>query len=528
MSQPSYSEIKVQARQALVNADKPNADFTVPSGNYDLSQCYIQVSGRADNSMTVETNYTNPVPSQAAVVENRVYDDVVSSSDSAQAGLQFLTYAVKDNLIRNAYAESSKLGYLDNVAYHNSWKQNLDAAIYNEDELNSFLEYGGSRNTEQHGLVRSGPVNMISKVDSEPSVKKEFKIRLPLKNIFPSHEIKNYQTSVHGDLSYHFETRLGNLSTSFNNGVLDYTTQYNSNADSNNNGQYRQLDSFTNNSGAPVEITHRESLIHYDSLQDVPFHISQPVQITYTTLSGGTTSPVQTVNTTIKSMSLTSFVGAYKKCRFDFNSSSICTLANNSTIQTIFMTPINPTSQTLTIDNVELLMMTVNNPPPIKLPQQIPLRYIANSKDNIPIAQAANKTFYIPPNTDSLFVVFPEVGDGTFSSFELDDLTSYRFVIDNKPVADGKLIKVKSGKHYDLFNRALSSAGLRPASIKPYFRNFNFSNDGSLNQIKEILIIGCPVVNSSQQQALQIELNAGANFTGNIQVVYYRNKVVNV
>ncbi len=528
MSQPSYSEIKIQARQATINGDKPNADFDVPSGNYDLSQCYIQISGQANNSMAVETAFTNPVPSQAGVVAGRVYDDVIFHSDSANADLQRLVYSVKDNLIRNAYAESSKLGYLDNVAYHNSWKQNLDAAIYNEDELNSQLEYGGSRNTEQHGLVRNGPINMISKSGNDASVKKDFQLRLPLKNVFPSHEINNYQTNVHGDLSYHFETRLSQLAATFENGVDDYTKVYNSNSDANNNGQYRMLDSFTNNSGAAIEITERESVIHYDSLQDVPFHVGQAVQIQYTTLTGGTTSAVQTVFTTIKSINFTSFVGAYKKVRFDFNTSSLCTLANLSTIQTILMTPINPTAQSLTIDKVELLMMSVVNPPPVKLPQQIPLRYVANAKDNIPIATAANKTFYIPPNTDAVFVVFPEVGDGTYSSFLLDSLSSYRFVIDNKPAADGKLIKTKSGKHYDLFNRALSSAGLTPKSVRPYFRNNNVSNDGTLNTIQEMVIIGCPVVNSSQQQALQIELNAGANFTGNIQVVYYRNKVIKV
>lgn len=515
----SYKQVRISPRQGTFNDSGSTniVDVELPGGNYDLSQ----------SSLVIDclVNHT----SDEAVVngggdDSGVFDSVLLFKDSADAGYNKLVSGKKDYLIKNARVESSKLGVFDSAVDHNSFKTNLNAITMSNEEQNSELQ-GNTVNFQDQGVIKNQSMALLVKNGVQGSVQKSNELVIPLKDVFPSHIINNYQSSLHGNLSYHFELRLNQLTASaVQTPDATMALEYNNNGDTNNAHTYGAFEDTPTNSaaaGASINLTQLTTRIQYKSIEDSPYYTNQKNKLNYTE-TGQTAVTNQIVKiTSIEYLNTNDANSGKLKLTVD---GFWLALANGSGVTSTSCTMLDPTTSTLQINGIQLKMMELENAPNIKTPQTLSYPYYTSHKDSYSQTQHQTKNYYIPPLTKTCFILFPEVGSDR--SFSKDEISNYRFIVDNVPVTDTKLL-YNSAKHYDLMRAAFMNAGLPIKNVGSYFKNYDNKVDVTNEDQKEnITILAFPVKTKADQQVLNLELNASSNLSGQIQLVYQRVKQV--
>eukprot|EP00729_Bicosta_minor_P016999 gene16999-16402_t len=458
----SYKQVRISPRQGTFNDSGSTniVDVELPGGNYDLSQSSLVIDCLV-NHTTVE-----------AVVngggdDSGVFDSVLLFKDSTDAGYNKLVSGKKDYLIKNARVESSKLGVFDSAVDHNSFKTNLNAITMSNEEQNSELQ-GNTVNFQDQGVIKNQSMALLVKNGVQGSVQKSNELVIPLKDVFPSHIINNYQSSLHGNLSYHFELRLNQLTASaVQTPDATMALEYNNNGDTTNAHTYGAFEDTPTNSaaaGASINLTQLTTRIQYKSIEDSPYYTNQKIKLNYTE-TGQTAVTNQIVKiTSIEYLNTDDANNGKLKLTVD---GFWLALGNGHDVQTTSCTMLDPTTSTLQINEV-----------------------------------------------------------GSDRSFSKDAISNYRFIVDNVPVTDTKIL-YNSAKHYDLMRAAFMNAGLPIKNVGSYFKNYDNKVDVTNEDQKEnITILAFPVKTKADQQVLNLELNASSNLSGQIQLVYQRVKQV--
>ena len=516
---PTYTQIKISPRQPAFNISGSTniIDFDVPFGNYDLSQSSLVVN------CTVNT-ISNDVVFQGGGDDSAVFDSCILLNDSSTA-LDFLTNSKKDWLIKNARCESNKLGVIDSAINHNKFKSNLNAVILNQNEQDNELT-ASTLQSLQTGLINRQPLNLLVCEGDVKSAVRSNELVIPLKDIFPSNVINNYQSSIHGDLSYHFESRLNQMNPAniqVQNGT--FLLEYNNGTDTTNNAAYGAMDVIAvQTTGATVPQLSLTTSIRYLSLEDSPFFTEQKLTVSYVTHTVTTDDALATAIIKIKSIEQIITNDANNgKLQLTVVGTGWLDLVTTKGVKTITVTAINPTSTTLDINHIQLKLMEVSNAPMIKQPQVMTLPYYTSHSDSYSQVQHQTKNYYVPPLTKTAFIVFPNAGaDKTWST---DAITSYRIIVDNVPLTESTII-YKSAKHFDLMRAGLLNAGLAYNNVGSNLKNWNHESDSSSTNVYDLTILCFPIKTVAQQQVLNLEINASANLSGQIQIVYQRIKNV--
>lgn len=513
----SYKQIRISPRQGSfdTSGSKNIVDVELPSANYDLSQSslVIDVSVLHKSTQAVEDGGGD---------DSGIFDSVILMDDSDLSGYGFLVSGKKDILVKNARCESSKLGLIDSATDHNSFKTNLNAITMSNEEQNSEL-LANSLAFQDQGLIKNQSMALLVKNGGQKSVQRSTELVIPLKDIFPSHVINNYQSLLHGNLNYHFELRLQKM----NPGTVDVSdtimdTKYNADGDSGNNAKYNAFDPIaTNNEGQSVPQTLLTTTIQYKSLNDSPFHTQQKIKLSYTVQDAAAAVVDRIVK--IQSIEYLNTDGADSgKLRLTVVG-KWADLPDSKEITDITCKILPPEESTLSINSIQLKMMELENAPSIKTPQTISYPYFTSHRDTYSETQHQTRNYYIPPLTKTVFIVFPEKGlDKTFSA---DAISNYRYIVDNVPLTDTS-VPYNSAKHYDLMRASFMNAGLQIKNVGSYFKNWNFPADYNGNQNKAITVLAFPVKTKAEQQVLNMELESTSNLSGQIQIVYQRIKQI--
>lgn len=513
----SYKQVRISPRQGSFNdSGQTNiVDVEINGGNYDLSQ----------SSLVIDclVNHTSTEPVVNGTGDNSgVFDSVLLFQDSADGNYNKLVTGQKDYLIKNARVESSKLGLLDSSIDHNSFKTNLNAITMSNEEQNSELQ-GNSVNFQDQGLIKNQSMALLVKGGAQPSVQKSNELVIPLKNVFPSHIINNYQSSLHGNLTYHFELRLNQLTASaVQTSDATMGTAYNDGGDTNNSHTYGAFDDTpTNSTGDSVNLTQLTTTIQYKSLTDSPYYVSQKLQLSYTEESAAAVTNQIVKIISIEYLNTNDANNGKLKLTVD---GYWLSLPHDKNVTLTSARMLNPTTSTLQINSIQLKMMELENAPSIKTPQTISYPYYTTHKDSYSESHHQTRNYYIPPLTKTCFILFPEKGsDKTFSK---DAITNYRFIVDNIPVTDTKIL-YNSAKHYDLMRASFMNAGLPIKNVGSYFKNYDHKVDiTNEDQKEDITVLAFPVKTKAEQQVLNLELNASSTLSGQIQIVYQRVKQV--
>lgn len=276
----SYKQVRISPRQGTFNDSGSTniVDVELLGGNYDLSQSSLVID------CLVNHTSNEPVVNGGGD-DSGVFDSVLLFKDSADAGYNKLVSGKKDYLIKNARVESSKLGVFDSAVDHNSFKTNLNAITMSNEEQNSELQ-GNTVNFQDQGVIKNQSMALLVKNGVQGSVQKSNELVIPLKDVFPSHVINNYQSSLHGNLSYHFELRLNQLlASAVQTPDATMALKYNNNGDTLNAHTYGAFEDTPTNSaahGASINLTELTTRIQYKSIEDSPYYTNQKIKLNYT------------------------------------------------------------------------------------------------------------------------------------------------------------------------------------------------------------------------------------------------------
>lgn len=316
----------------------------------------------------------------------------------------------KDYLIKNARVESSKLGVFDSAVDHNSFKTNLNAITMSNEEQNSELQ-GNTVNFQDQGVIKNQSMALLVKNGVQGSVQKSNELVIPLKDVFPSHVINNYQSSLHGNLSYHFELRLNQLlASAVQTPDATMALQYNSNGDTLNAHTYGAFEDTPTNSaaaGASINLTELTTRIQYKSIEDSPYYTNQKIKLNYTETGQAAVTNQIVKMTSIEYLNSDDANSGKLKLTVD---GFWLALGNGHDVQTTSCTMLDPTTSTLQINGIQLKMMELENAPTIKTPQTISYPYYTSHKDSYSQTKHQTKNYYIPPLTKTCFISFQKQG----------------------------------------------------------------------------------------------------------------------
>ena len=505
-------QVRITPRQGSfdTSGSKNIVDFSVPSSNYDLSK----------SSLVIRTK-VNHVSNEPVVNgtgdDSGIFDSAVLMNDSADAHYTFATQPKKDILVKNGRCETSKMGVIDNVVRHNAWKSNLNALMMSEDQQDNEITFGSTLNARNKGLTFSQPIDLLFKEGTRLSEQRPVEIELPLKSVFSSNVVENFQSSVHGDLSYHLELRLDKMSA---NSIVApdsfWTTEYNNGTDAANNALYGEFEDVAA-PGADTNVSTLTTKISYKNLEDSPFHTGQKLKISYT-LQGSAPVVDQVCKVVSISQKNTNDANTGKlDVTFD---GFIVNQTNGNTLTAITVKGLTATSNSLVIEAIELKMMELINAPAIKTPQTLTYNRIRTHNDTYTQTQHQTRNYYIPPRTKAVWVCFPE--DGANRSASKDAITNYRVIVDNVPLTETPVL-YNSTKHHDLMRAGMMTAGDSEYPLKnlrSQMKDWNFPEDDSGNINVKFTVLCFPVKFKAERSVLNLELEASANLSGQIQLMF--------
>ena len=507
----SYKQIRVLPAEGSfdTSGNAQRATFNVPNSNYDLSQSSLIVRAKVN----VVSN--QQIANSGGDVSG-IFDTGIFLNNSSDAHTNFSSNVRKNGLIKNCQVSNDKLGQFDNANRHNQFMANVNALLLNEDDQMTEIYNGNTINGKELGLTLSNPISLLHREGTVLSEERSIEMVVPLKSVLNSHVIDNYQSSVHGaNLQYNFELLLNQLTgAAITAGDTVFTTRYNNNVDNQNNAVYGALDPL-GAAGADTDITVLTTSIKYDSLALSPFYTGMKVLISYTLQ--GSAAVVDQVAKIVAIDYLNSNDANNGKLQLTF-SHSIVTQTQNNTLTGISLKACPAQSASVDIQGIELKMMELVNAASIKLPQQLTYERIKSDNDGYVPSQAVTRNYYIPPRCKTVFVTFPETA---LLGASRDQISNYRIIVDNEPITDSEVL-FNSSKHHDLIGAGFRNAGAQYQlkNLLSNMKDFNFAEDGSGNNNVFYTVLAFPVPFKNEQQVMNIELNADANMSGNIQLNY--------
>ena len=521
----TFKEIKISPRQGSfdLSGNKNIIDFDISGGVYDLSQSEVVVQVQA-----ILTSPSVQAPNTAgggASDTSGIFDLGLLLTDSQTGAYDFVVNGRGERLIKNVEIKSDNLGIIETRINNNVFAANMASILSNEeDQLKE--SSGALAQFKYKGISVSHPMSMLVGEGAEASEQRALDIRIKLKNILGCSSDSNgsnmYDTGANGDISLHLEAMFQELSLSpFNIDSDPWDKEYNNSNDAGNAAKYEAMeDEPVQNTGADKALTTMITSIKYKDMEDSPFHVGQKLQVNYTVEDAGTIA-----EQVVQIASIAQITTGANVERLQLTMTGTwCNQPNTKTITATVVKGLTPDTVNgkypLQINSVELKLMQAINPPSI--PRGLQFDYITTHRDNYPGAQFINQTYYIPPMTKCVYVMFPE----TNLTYSKDNLKSYRITIDSEPLTDRK-IDYKSSLHYDLLNKTIINSGNKKLkSLAQALRPWNYENTNTA-LTPTITLFAFPVQFKQSQQILELDLEGNAALSGNIQLNYERVKQIN-
>jgi len=501
--------VKLQSVQGTfdTSGNKNLCDFQLPgnSGSYDLSQSFLNINVKVDAQSTdaVTNDADAPAP---------VYNMGLVLEESARETNAFKTLLNPQNsvLIKNARMVSAR-GKLEDIRRVDCLKSNL--AVYNQDDENVNRNTYGLSNGAFDEAMPKQPLNSLVGQGVQLSEQRNHDIRIPLSSVFNLAKSDVYDTSFYGHTKINLELNLDKLAAINKTSAALGATNNLVNAAV----QYNEMKDVTNGAAGAVALGGPEiSLVTeatYQSIEDSPFYVGQRcdvaktggagtlaasvVQISKITLANNTTKqPDDGGGTTNHSGSLVIEVTV-----------PVGNMTNAQALTGITLTPKDPTSTPIIINNIELVAKMTSEK------ENAPTQYLTYSvqEDSAPAAANINRTYQLPPQTTNCYIMF---NNPIYSHEPLD---TYRMTLDGVDVTN-RDVKVNSALHYDLISQVYMNKGAAIGSTLQRMYDANKRNDEA-GASQSIVVLMCPVKLKNSPTQLGLELNGSAPLSGKI-IVY--------
>ena len=505
--------IKIPSVQGVfdTSGNKNLCDFQIPanSGSYDLSQSFINVNCKIDaqstDAVTDDADAPDPVYNMGLVI-----------NESARETNAFETLINPANavLVKNARMVSAK-GKLEDIRRVDCLKSNL--AVYSQDDENvNRNSYGLSNGAFQDSMPKQ-PLNALVGEGDQLSEQRNHDIRIPLSAIFNLGKTEVYDTSNYGHTKINLELNLDKLS------AINKTTAALANADVLGvaaNGNYTAIKDITNGAAADDGIgSANHALVTtatYQSIEDSPFYVGQRCDLGAPNGSGDNTgtpyvvqiASIEMANNTTKQPNdaggTTNHSGSLVITLT--KAAGYGVLQNGENFTGITLTPKDPTSAPITVNNIELVAKMSSEK------ESEPTQYLTYSvqEDSAPAGDSISRTYHLPENTTNVYIMF---NNPIYSHEALD---TYRLTLDGVDVTN-RDVKVGSALHYDLISQVYMNKGAVAGSVLERMYDANKNNDAA-GASQSIVIIMCPVKLKNSPTQLGVELN-GTALSGKI-IVY--------
>ena len=354
--------IKIQSVQGIfdTSGNKNLCDFQIPanSGSYDLSKSYININAKVDAQ-------TTDAVSDDADAPDAVYNFGLVINESARETNAFETLLNPANavLVKNARMVSAK-GKLEDIRRVDCLKSNLAVYMQGDEDVNR-NSYGLANGAFQDPMPKQ-PFNALVGDGDQLSEQRNHDIRIPLSAIFNIGKSEVYDTSNYGHTKINLELNLDKLS------AINKTTAALANADvlqTAANGNYTAMKNVSNGAAADTGIgTADHALVTtatYESIEDSPFYVGQRCDLAAPNGSGDNTgfpkvvqiASIEMANNTTKQPNdgagTTNHSGSLVITLTKTDGYGV--LQNGEDLQNITLTPKDPTSNPILINNIELV-----------------------------------------------------------------------------------------------------------------------------------------------------------------------------
>jgi len=582
--------IKLPAQQALFNATNRLVDLIIPgnSGVYDLSKTYIAID-MSVSGIELDTSEAaaGRLPNGAYVLAADAVADVrLALKHNPSKVTIYDTCAMPvEVLVKNCSMFSGTKGKIEDIRRSDALKGTMKAYTQDKEDVED-ASIGGLAPMAKSNPWASGRFATLVGVGDVASTYKNHELRIMLKDLFNIAEADAWDSAVYGDTRIHLELNLDKvelqqaLSGPNDSGLWNryYHNQQVGTITQPANIKYSkalQLE-LPVRAGSDVESFDTiEMAAEYGSLEDSPFYVHQMLKVVtnYTQTGGGNTGAVYPAEASERwaVVKTISWDKTTKRVTLGFGAGSgvlqvtgpIATtpLFVNRTISGISATTAS-LGNALTYESVELT--AVRRPDLSSGPSETQYTQFITQSDQWQNSSSLNRTYYLPPQTQTAFMVLPSASNDGAAPTAFSDILGcarvgdYRFTLNGESVTNrvvpflpvpGPLQAAEDAKcdkgsslHYSLISEAMMNSGRRYHSLMEsvYDQNIPMSidvtKDGSGNQgwqtlaecpTKLCYMLALPVPISNNQTALTIELNGNfPSSSGEIHIFAEQRSVI--
>jgi len=500
--------IKLQSSQGIfdISGNKNLCTFQLPanSGSYDLSQSFININCK------IESASTDPVVGDANAPDP-VYNLglVINESTRGTGAFQTLINCENAVLVKNARMLCSK-GKIEDIRKVDCLRSNL--ALYKQSDDNQVRNTYGLSNFADNDSMPKQPLNSLVGEGSQASEKRGHDVRIPISSIFEMGKSTVYDTSYYGHTKLDLELNLHKLAVINKTSAVLADARYLLRPATD---KYTAMKDMTATGQTGIAGSTDYSLVStvpYESLEDSPFYVGQRCDLAKT---GGTGTLANSV-VQIKSIK---YAVSTDKQPADAGANQVVggnliiqltapvgTMTAGQTLTGLTLTPKNPTTNPITINNIELVAK-MSSESETEATQYT--TYVAQ-EDTAPTGDSINRTYSLPANTTNCYVMF---NNPIYSSEALD---SYRITMDGVDLTN-RDVKVGSALHYDLISQVFINRGQAVGNLEEQMYN-SAKSRGDTGDTQNMVVLMFPVKLKSSNTQLGLELN-GTALSGKI-IVY--------
>ena len=243
----------------------------------------------------------------------------------------------------------------------------------------------------------------------------------------------------------------------------------------------------------------------YGDLAFSPFWVGQTLNVTLT--GDGIGTPTNgSAPAIIESIAFQSNANATDGSLVLTFSGPIITGAGTPTA--IVVVPVNQTA-TYSMGAPEMVMSLSNEKPP----DMFEVLSFHTEADSGASGLAINKVYQVAPNAINVVVMSPQNGKGRS---DFDELSTYRFRVDNKDVVD-RVVGKETSIHYGILRDLFKRMGVPLLHIEEDCHKV--LNTGSVKDRVKNVLIGCPLPDNNMPKLVDIEINSTT--TGPAQIIVF-------
>ncbi len=464
--------VKINSQETgAFSATKNRVSFVIPESAdvVDLSKSYINVN------MSLNGDGTNISASNVA------FTDFASDAYDVDPCM----------LVKNITVDCAKKGLLESIRradiYSSMKKQYEDDDQDKEDD--NHLGLNCPRGKNKFALTPFRELNV-----DRASRELDHDVRIPLKDVIGLGAVPQYDLSKFGRTKISCEMNFDKLAASFSLGNGD-------NSWSDDGNELGACTDDTNNSGGNqdqiVLITSKSYEIE-DFRYESPFWVGQQLAVTRTDRVD-----TRTVNVSVANVGYNSG----NKKLYVTTSPAYGNSANGTSIQTITVKGVNPTTNTLVINSAELVVEYNSDK---NAPSQVSIMTATTEEDNGSGRESLNKQYMVEPEAMSVMVCFPEAN----SIYSNKPFTSYRISVDNEPLTN-RDVERDSPLDYDRKARYMQNKGKAVSCLRQ--KNLNKTEEPKTSEDNSVrydrdnnsIIEALPI--TSDMKKLGLEINSTAS-----------------